>query len=31
MYGVPIKDTCHKDKECGIVGLGCRNPNCPHT
>jgi hypothetical protein len=30
MYGVPMKDTCHKGKECGIIGLGCRNPNCPH-
>ena len=31
IYGVPMKDTCHKGKECGISGLGCKNPNCPHT
>lgn len=31
IYGVPMKDTCHKGKECGISGLGCENPSCPHT
>jgi len=30
MYGVPMKDTCHKGKECGISGLSCQNPSCPH-
>jgi hypothetical protein len=31
MYGVPMEDTCHIGKECGKIGLSCRNPNCPHT
>ncbi len=31
MYGVPMHRTCHKGKECGISGLSCQSPSCPHT
>jgi hypothetical protein len=31
MYGTRMSQTCHKGYECGLSGLGCKNPSCPHT
>jgi len=31
IYGIPYDRSCHKGMECGIQGLSCKNPNCPHT
>lgn len=31
VYGSDYEDSCHLGEWCGISGLGCKNPNCPHT